>query len=602
MKKQLLVFALFFLTLSQIFAQFPGQAGDFVFKTGSPKAQADHFYAEIVAKVGFNHLLYRDQMSFSAENGKIEIDWPETKTKKDPFTAEDVVVYADGTHTFPVRFFPENEEVSELNLKVNYQGCSNITCFFPTSQTFKFALPGKSSTPVATATLVAAPAAQTTVTGSETAPTKSTKVQTPSGLVDFARTLEEQGMLWVLALSLLGGLLVSLTPCVYPMIPITLSIIGGRNENQSFSKGLGLATVYVAGLSLTYALLGLAAASFGAQIRSFLQGTAFQAIISIIFFLLALSMFDIFMIQAPASLRNRLVTIKKTGLLGIFIMGMVSGLMASPCVAAPLAGILAFIAATGSKVLGFLMLMLFAWGMSVPLLLVGAFSGSLNSLPKAGEWMNRVKEFYGFLMLGAALYFVQPLIGEPWAELLLALVLAAFAAFLGLFSNLPEDSLLSHRILKAFGIVTIAVACAFAISATTKWGYLCMPQPINTQIAAKTDLFWLTDLDSAIRQAKAENKPVFIDFRADWCTICRELERNVFPRPEIGALLEKMVPVKIDATTSTEAVEKVLQQYSVIGLPTLIILSPEGKEIHELRMIGDITAEQLAKNLRSALQ
>lgn len=602
MKKQLLVFALFFLTLSQIFAQFPGQAGDFVFKAGSSKSQADHFYAEIIAKVGFNHLLYRDQMSFSAENGKIEIDWPETKTKKDPFSAEDVVVYADGTHTFPVRFFPENEEVSELNLKVNYQGCSNITCFFPTSQTFKFALPGKSSTPVATATLVAAPAAQTTVTGSETAPTKSTKVQTPSGLVDFARTLEEQGMLWVLALSLLGGLLVSLTPCVYPMIPITLSIIGGRNENQSFSKGLGLATVYVAGLSLTYALLGLAAASFGAQIRSFLQGTAFQAIISIIFFLLALSMFDIFMIQAPASLRNRLVTIKKTGLLGIFIMGMVSGLMASPCVAAPLAGILAFIAATGSKVLGFLMLMLFAWGMSVPLLLVGAFSGSLNSLPKAGEWMNRVKEFYGFLMLGAALYFAQPLIGEPWAELLLALVLAAFAAFLGLFSNLPEDSLLSHRILKAFGIVTIAVACAFAISATTKWGYLCMPQPLNTQIAAKTDLLWLTDLDSAIRQAKAENKPVFVDFRADWCTICRELERNVFPRPEIGALLEKMVPVKIDATTSTEAVEKVLQQYSVIGLPTLIILSPEGEEIHELRMIGDITAEQLAKNLRSALQ
>jgi thiol:disulfide interchange protein DsbD len=385
------------------------------------------------------------------------------------------------------------------------------------------------------------------------------------------------------------------------MIPITLSIIGGRQENLSFSKGLGLASIYVAGLSLTYAFLGLAAASFGAQIRGFLQGTAFQAAISIIFFILALSMFDVFMIQAPAALRNRLGTIKKTGMFGIFLMGMVSGLMASPCVAAPLAGILAFIAATGSKLLGFLMLLIFAWGMSVPLLLVGAFSGSLNSLPKAGEWMNRVKEFYGFLMLGAALYFAQPLIGEPWAELLLALVLAAFAAFLGLFSNLPEDSLLSHRIMKAFGIITISVACAFAISATTKWGYLCMPQPINTQITEKAELIWLKDLTTARRKALTENKPVFIDFRADWCTICRELERKVFPRPEIRVLLEKMVTVKVDATNNTPEIEALLKEYSVIGLPTLIVLDSEGNEISDLRMVGDITAEQLATNLSSAL-
>jgi len=510
-----------------------------------------------------------------------------------------------------------------LKLQVNYQGCSNITCFFPGTQSFSFNIgqPQENSQEQTTGEKDPLPANATTVTAATvtastataarittTAPTaqpqakaNQIKVQTPSGLVDFAKTLKEKGMIWVLVLSLFGGLLVSLTPCVYPMIPITLSIIGGRQENLSFSKGLGLAAVYVAGLSLTYAILGLAAASFGAQIRGLLQGTAFQAAISILFFVLALSMFDVFMIQAPASLRNRLGNIKKAGTFGIFLMGMISGLMASPCVAAPLAGILAFIAATGSKFLGFFMLLIFAWGMSVPLLLVGAFSGSLNSLPKAGEWMNRVKEFYGFLMLGAALYFAQPLIGEPWAELLLALVLAAFAAFLGLFSNLPEDSLLSHRILKAFGIVTISVACAFAISATTKWGYLCMPQPINTQITEKAELIWLTDLTAAKKKALAEGKPVFIDFRADWCTICRELERKVFPRPEIRVLLEKMVTVKIDATNNTPEIEALLQEYSVIGLPTLVVLTSDGTEISDLRMVGDITAGQLAENLSLAL-
>ena len=596
------VFAIFLSACA--FAQFAAPTGDFAFSTGSTGQQNNYYYAEIIAKVGLNHLIYRDQMSFKANDGKIEVDWPETKTKKDPFTAEDVVVYAEGTHVFPVRFFPENDHIEKLNIELNYQGCSNITCFFPAKKTFEFKLP---STPAKNSGSSSVNADEEKKPDSSPAkpPATSTKraakVNTPSGLVDFAGTLEQKGMLWVLVLSFLGGLLVSLTPCVYPMIPITLSIIGGRNENQSFFKGLRLSATYIAGLSLTYALLGLAAASFGAQIRGFLQGTVFQATISIIFFLLALSMFDVFMIQAPAALRNRLGNMKKTGTLGIFLLGMVSGLMASPCVAAPLAGILAFIAATGSQTLGFFMLLLFAWGMSVPLLLIGAFSGSLNSLPKAGEWMNRVKEFYGFMLLAAALYFAQPLIGEPLAELLLALVLAAFAAFLGLFSNLPEDSLLSHRIFKAFGIVTISVACAFAISATTKWGYLCSPGTLSKQTGYKAELIWHDDLAKAKEIAKKEKKVIFVDFRADWCTICRELEQNVFPRPEIKVLLEKMVLVKVDATSSNESTDAILKEFGVIGLPTLVILESDGNELQELRMIGDITPPQLAQNLTSAI-
>lgn len=587
----------------------PGGGGDFSFKASQPLFNSDHVSVDITAVVGLNHLLYRNEIRFSAEAARVEVDWPQHQTKPDPFTAEMVDVYATGNHAFKIRIYPQSESARQnIALKVEYQGCSNLTCFFPTSRIFDFKAgeqtsaaetsAGKNSPASSSANAVAAAQPQDT-TGK---PRNQIRVETPGGLIDFANTLEEKGLFWVLLLSLLGGLLVSLTPCVYPMIPITLSIIGGRDENRSFIQGLGLSATYVAGLSLTYAFLGLAAATFGAQIRGLLQGTFFQALIAIIFFILALSMFDVFMIQAPAALRNRLGNVKKTGLAGIFVMGMVSGLMASPCVAAPLAGILAFIAATGSQILGFFMLLLFAWGMSVPLLLIGAFSGSLNAMPRAGEWMNRVKEFYGFLMLGAALYFVQPLIGESWAELLLAMVLAAFAAYLGLFSNLPEDAALGPRVFKAFAVITIAVACAFAISATTKWGYLCMPQSLSNQPTNKAELFWYQDFEAALRQAGQQKKPIFIDFRADWCTICRELEEKVFPRPEISVLLEKMILLKIDATRPDERIDKMLKDYAVVGLPTLVLLTPDGREKHDLRMVGDISPQHLARQLSSALQ
>lgn len=617
----LFVFSLF-IPMS-LFAQ-----GDFDITALQPAIQENDYYlARIKAKIGKNHLIYRDQTSITSQSGKIEVDWPETVIKPDPFTGKEVEIFDEGKHTFKVKVFNEDNSINEIKLTFNYQGCSKETCFFPVSKTlsfdiadqqsttqadqnsnnpFQISTPGlisldldqKTETKPATTEIQTATESQKKSLDSEQAQGEQTSFD--AGFKQMSSVLKEHGIFWVLILSFIGGLLVSLTPCVYPMIPITLSIIGGRKENQSFYKGLGLSATYVAGLSLTYALLGLAAATFGAQIRSILQGTAFQAVISLIFFFLALSMFDIFMIQAPTSLRNKLSGIKKTGLLGIFIMGLVSGLMASPCVAAPLAGILAFIAATGSQAMGFFMLLLFAWGMSVPLLLIGAFSGSLNALPKAGDWMNRVKEFYGFLLMGAALYFARPLIGENWTDLGVALLLAAFAAFLGLFSKLEQNSTFLQKSFKSFGIVTVAVACAFAISATARWGSLCLPGPANKQLQQTQTINWNYNIDSALISAKQENKLLFVDFRADWCTICLELEEQVFPRPDIANLLNKMVAVKIDATTTSPEIERLNQKYSVVGLPTLLILDSQGNELQ--RMVGDISAQKLRSNLEKALR
>lgn len=571
------------------------------------------------ASVSPGHLLYRNQMSFSAAAGEVEVLWPPVTVKKDPFGDGTVEVYPEGRHSFLVFFRGKTTEATlKTTLTVKYQGCSSLTCYMPTSWESEVTfsrpdkeLPGTSSNAIQSASASAFPAIEAAADSNGQDAANSSAIDRPApvqidmaqqGIVDFSSALEKQGLSWVLLLAFLGGLLVSLTPCVYPMIPITLSIIGSRRENVSFARGLGLSATYVAGLSLTYALLGLAAATFGAQIRGFIQGTLFQGLVAVIFFLLALSMFDLIMLQIPAGLRNRLSGIKTAGLPGIFIMGMVSGLMASPCVAAPLAGILAFIAATGSQILGFFMLLLFAWGMSVPLLLIGAFSGSLNALPRAGDWMNRVKEFYGFLLLAAALYFARPLVGIAWAELGISALLASFAAFLGIFNPVNEDAGMRPKVMKSFGVVAMAVACAFAISAASQWGCLCLPKATAEKQADQAETFWQHDLQTALAEAAKSGKPLFIDFRADWCTVCRDLELNVFPQPAIRTLLDRMVPVKIDATSpDDEKVNALLKRFGIVGLPTLLILRPDGTELTALRTVGFITPENLEKKLRSAL-
>jgi len=445
--------------------------------------------------------------------------------------------------------------------------------------------------------------AATSPSASAAGPDAAGPVQTPGGVTDFGRLVRERGVFWALLAAFVGGLLVSLTPCVYPMIPITLSIIGGRKENTSVGRGLMLSLTYVAGLSLTYALLGLLVASFGAHIRGFLQGAFFQLLMAGIFLLLSFSMFDLFMLQAPSFMRERLSGVHAGGPGGIFFLGMVSGLMASPCVAAPLAGILAFIAASGSLFMGFFMLLAFAWGMGILLVVIGAFSGSLNALPRAGEWMNRVKEFYGFLLAGAAVYFASPVLGAPWASLLVGLLLAAFATFLGLFQPVTAETTLGERILKAWGVVTLVVGCAFAVSAAGKWGGLCFPgggAPGGERIvtAGLPAPIWHDRMADALQVAKRDNTSIFVDFRADWCAICREIEENVFPQPQVQDLLRTYTLLKVDVTRNEGEPAELMKRFGVIGLPTFVILDTQGAERPDLRLVGGGDAAVILDLLR----
>jgi len=546
--------------------------------------------ATITMKIQAGYHLYRDRLSLKAVAAEIETTWPPPKEILDPFENEKVMVYEAGEHQIGFRL-KQIKTFASPAVIIGYQGCSTQACLLPSEKALPIKIVGDF---------------QENTISDNIAPTKNIGyVTTPAGPFDFSQKMKDQGIVWSLFIAFLGGLLVSFTPCVYPMIPITLSIIGGRKENTSVLRGAALSITYVAGLSMTYALLGLLVASFGAHVRSFIQGAFFQILMAMIFMILAFSMFDLFFLQVPDGVRRRLAGFKSRGISGIFIMGMISGAMASPCVAAPLAGILAFIAASGSVWLGFLMLLSFAWGMGVILIVVGAFSGFLNALPRAGEWMNRVKEFYGFLLLGAALYFAKPLIGAPLVNLAVALLLAAFAGFLGLFSRYSQEPALNERVLKCFGVVALTVGCAFAVSSAAQWGGLCFPQSVGTKSAeafTRSGLIWHYRLDDGLAQAKREGKPIFLDFRADWCTICREFEENIFPDPQVSEILADFALVRIDATTTTDDVDKLLRRFNVIGLPTLIFMDRNGMENSNLRIVGGTDVKSLSAVLKQALE
>lgn len=552
-------------------------ASPFSFDVSQPVAEpgTGAWIGTVTATVSEGHMLYRGQISATADGGSIDLHLPQGHRKKDPFGPGEIEIYDTGSWPFGITL-TQSTASAEVMVELGYQGCSTLTCFMPDTYTFGWPIRG----------------AKTTATS-----------------MDFGRTIRERGLLFAMLMAFFGGLLVSLTPCVYPMIPITLSIIGSRDENRTFGRGFVLSVSYVAGLSLTYALLGLAVASFGAHLRGFIQNVWFQGAMAAVFALLALSMFDVFMLQVPEAVRNRLAGFKSGGFAGVFLTGMVSGLMASPCVAAPLAGILAFIASTGSALFGFLLLLSFAWGMGLLLIALGTFSGVINSLPRSGEWMNRVKEFYGFLLFGAALYFVRPLVGAPWGDLGVSLLLAAFAGFLGLFTAPTPDAPLGERVRKSIAVVALVVACAFAVSSVSRWGGLGFPSAGADRATGHATAMnpgssfprWHSNLQDALSEAKKYRRPVFVDFRADWCAICRELEENVFQDREVVQRLAKYVLVRIDATGNEREAAELLTRYRVIGLPTLIHLRPDGSEREDLRIVGDIQASALVEILEKGL-
>jgi thioredoxin:protein disulfide reductase len=404
----------------------------------------------------------------------------------------------------------------------------------------------------------------------------------PVGQDEWVARFSQKGLLWGLGVAFGTGVLVSFTPCVYPMIPITIGIIGARDESSSAWRGFGLSLIYVLGLSIVYAVLGVIAGTFGAAVRSILMSPYVLAGVAVVFVLLGLSMLGLFELQVPPGLATRLQSVGGKGAVGVLLMGMVSGIVASPCVAAPLAGILAFVAVTGDAVRGFILLFTFAWGMGLLLIVVGTSAGALKTLPKSGEWMVDVKSAFGFVFMAVALYFVRTLVPEIVYFVGVALCLIAAGVAFGALDSLPPSPGAGPRAKRGVALLIMVLGLYLLVGSLAS-RRLLLPaanQPPPPSAAARIE--WQTDIKGAFAKATAEGKRVVIDFGAEWCVACKELEEKTFPDQAVVEAASAFVPLRVDVTDLSEDEGKLETKYHVQGYPTVVIAEADGKLVRSV--------------------
>jgi thiol:disulfide interchange protein DsbD len=410
-------------------------------------------------------------------------------------------------------------------------------------------------------------------------------------------------LLIALACFYLGGLVLSCTPCVLPMVPILSGIIVGSGRPISSQRSFALSVSYVLGMALTYAVAGVASAAAGKEVQAMFQQWWVIALFAAIFLVLALSMFGLFTLQMPATVQSRLAELSNRQSAGTFggvaLMGALSALIVTTCVAPVLVGALLVISQTGAVARGGAALFAAGIGMGTPLLIVGASAGKL--LPKPGPWMDLVKKLFGVLMLGVSVWMLARIVPE---RMVLALwsVPALILAWL-LWSGMRERSVLVWGLRVAgiaAGLYGVALAAGFALGGTDPLA----PIPgFAKPVSALTfrPIRSVADLDREVTQARAGGRSVLVDFSADWCTSCKEMERYTFTDPTVQAALSNTVLLRANVTQNDADDQALLRHFGIFGPPTIAFYGTDGRERAAYRVVGYMSAQAFAARTRAAL-
>lgn len=402
-----------------------------------------------------------------------------------------------------------------------------------------------------------------------------------------------------------AGVLTSFTPCIFPMLPITISILGYHANRGNRFHNFSRALFYVLGIALTYSSLGVVAALTGQLFGSALTNKYILAGLCFLFVLMALSMWGFFEIQVPAFIRNRFGTGKSHGLGGAFMMGLVAGIVASPCVGPVLVSILSFVSTTRQVLLGFGLMFTFAMGLGMIFIFIGLFSHALQLLPKSGPWMEFIKFVLGAGMWIAALYYAQFLVVHRWWLAIVALSFFLLSIWKGAFHFHKKNYLRQSFLLALFIFSTTVLLLSFVRPAYLSRPFAFAGQAEGFQEAGSStsseNLKWAPYHEDRLAEAVLAEKPVLLDFYADWCGACHELDQKTYTNPEFIELSTKFSLIKVNATEDNEVTQKILAKYGVQGLPTVIFINKKGEILKNLTFTQFIEWKDLKPKMQESL-
>jgi len=536
----------------------------------------------IVATLGVpeHHHVYAERTSVAVMPTEYvavhDISAPSPELKYDKFEKRDVPQYPDTvTWRIPVSVGAERAgSTFTLQIETRTQGCSETMCYFPTQSVHDVSI-----------TVESASETSGSVSGGSVGP------------LDLSGTLASRGVLIALGLMFIGGILTSFTPCVYPLIPVTVGFFGAARKGAV--GGFLLSVAFVLGMATMYSALGVTAAATGAVFGSIMSNPYVIGTVAAIFIAFAMSMFGAYKIQLPASAQMRLERVGGGGYAGAFLAGLVAGVIAAPCTGPVLGAALTYVATTGDLMFGFLSMFVFALGMGLLFMAIGTFSS--NVVPKSGPWLAKVESLFGIVMIVAALYFLKDVIG-PLRDVMRAgpaafgvsaglilvglLIGAVHGRFVAGFDRagdlLPTPSWL-ERIGKGIGVALVVLG-SYGVIGT----FLATPSVAGSsgEIVGIASPEWITDLDEGLAAARAEGRPTMIDAYADWCVACNELDAYTYSDPTVLARLEDFVSIKLDFTEATPENRELRRRLKFVGLPTVIFLGSDGEEIRDLRLEG----------------
>ncbi len=580
---------------------------DIAFQVSAEQSDANTIFTNWYIEDGY--YLYKDKISVSPADpthitlGMMKL--PAGKEKIDEYFGK--IVSIDHSFNSNIQIQKVADGINSVELIVKYQGCAKAgLCYPPITKNIRVDL-GISDSTVA---------ASLTNNNSTSSFSSSSSFQSEQDRI--ANTLAS-GKLWFTVLSFFGlGLLLAFTPCVFPMIPILSSIIVGQGETISTSKAFSLSLVYVLAMAITYTAAGVIVGLSGENIQIWFQNPWVLSVFAGIFVLLSLAMFGFYELQMPNSIQSKLNNISSSQEGGTYfgagIMGFLSALIVGPCVTAPLIGALIYIANTGDALIGGIALFALSMGMGAPLLAIGTSAGKL--LPKAGPWMDAIKAVFGVLLLALAIWLLERILPAPVILLLSGALLIVSAIYMGALETIKEGVSGWHRLWKGLGLISLVYGAILVIGAASGGHSLLQPlQGISTPQLATTDdgtkqshslsfqqIKGIDGLNAAIQQAVREGRPVMLDFYADWCISCKEMESFTFSNADVQHSLNNFIILQSDVTNNDEQDQALLKHLGLFGPPAILFYDSTGNELRNYRVVGFMDAPKFASHIEKFKQ